>query len=172
MPLPALTIREEMPHDRETILAMHRAAFGGGAEADLVARLWSDSDALFGLVAAREDEVLGHILFSRLPIASADRVIPAAALAPLAVLPDWQQQGIGAALVRHGLMRCRELGVPAVVVLGDPAYYGRFGFQAKTAAGLRTPWSGSHLMAIELASGGLGGGRGEARYAAAFAALA
>jgi putative acetyltransferase len=171
MPLPALTIREEMPRDREAILAIHRAAFGSDAEADLVAGLWSDSCALFGLVAATEDEVVGHILFSQVPITTAERVITGAALPPLAVNPGWQRQGIGAALVRHGLMRCREHGVAAVVVLGDPAHSERFGFRVETAAGLRSPWSGPHLMAIELTPGGLGDGTGEAHYAAAFAAL-
>ena len=60
----------------------------------------------------------------------------------------------------------------AIVVLGDPAYYGRFGFRAETAAGLDTPWSGPHLMALELVPGSLGGESGIARYAAAFSALA
>jgi putative acetyltransferase len=87
------------------------------------------------------------------------------------VLPRWQRQGIGSALVRHGLALCRERGISAVVVLGDPAYYGRFGFSPALARGLKTPWSGPHLMAIELVAGSLGDGSVVAHYPAAFAAL-
>ncbi len=164
-------VREERPGDREYVRAVNEAAFGGPDEADLVRRLYDDGDALLGLVAEVEGQVVGHILFSRLPIETAQGVGSAAALAPLAVLPGWQGQGIGTALVREGLTRCRERGVAAVVVLGDPDYYGRFGFRAEMASGLQTPWSGPHLMAVELVPGGLGGGRGVARYPAAFAHL-
>jgi putative acetyltransferase len=161
-------IREESGHDRAAVRALHRAAFGGDVEADLVDRLHADGDALFGLVAERNGQIAGHILFSRLPIETRDIVIQAAALAPLAVLPEWQGQGIGAALVERGLSLCQERGIAAVVVLGDPAYYTRFGFRAETAARLQTPWSGPHLMAIELAPSSLGAEAGIASYPAAF----
>jgi putative acetyltransferase len=168
---PSLVIREERSRDREAVRAVNVAAFGGDAEADLVERLRDDGDTLFGLVAEVGGQIAGHVLFSRLPIETARGVVSAAALAPLAVLPVWQRQGIGAALVREGLTRCRERQVPAVVVLGDPAYYSRFGFRTETARRLQTPWSGPHLMAVELAPGRLAGGQGVARYPAAFADL-
>ena len=169
---PACTIRPETADDALAVREINRAAFGGEAEADLVAGLWADGDALFGLVAEAGGRVVGHILFSRLPIAmDSGAVVPAAALAPLAVVPEWQRQGIGSALVRQGLDACRERGVPAVVVLGDPAYYTRFGFRPEVARGLRTPWSGPHLMAIELTPDALGDGTGVPRYAAAFSRL-
>jgi putative acetyltransferase len=163
-------VREERPGDRESVRAVNEAAFGGPDEANLVRRLYDD-DALFGLVAEVEGQVVGHVLFSRLPIETVKGVVSAAALAPLAVLPGWQGQGIGTALVREGLTRCRERRVAAVVVLGDPGYYGRFGFRAEMASGLQTPWSGPFLMALELVPGGLHDGRGVARYPAAFAHL-
>ena len=161
-------IREEELADRDGVRAVNLAAFGGSAEVDLVARLQADGDALFGLVAVAGDRIVGHILFSRLDIDTAGGTIPAAALAPLAVLPERQGRGIGSALVRAGLAGCQKRRLPAVVVLGDPAYYRRFGFRAELARTLRAPWPGPHLMAIELVSGGLGRG-GVARYPAAFA---
>ena len=162
------TLREEQPADRDGVRAVNLAAFGGRAEADLAVALYGAGDALFGLVAEESGRIVGHILFSRLPIETAGGTILAAALAPLAVLPSRQGQGIGSALVRQGLAHCREQDVPAVVVLGDPAYYSRFGFRAETARDLRAPWSGPHLMAIELVPGGMGPGPGLARYPAAF----
>jgi putative acetyltransferase len=169
---PTFTIRDENPADRDRVRAVNQLAFDGDVEADLVRVLYAAGEVLFGLVAEADGRLVGHILFSRLPIAMATgEVIPAAALAPLAVLPDWQRQGIGSALVRQGLARCQERDVPAVVVLGDPAYYTRFGFYVETARGLQTPWSGPHLMAIELTPGCLGDGQGVAHYPAAFMAL-
>lgn len=164
-----LTVRDERPADRLAVRAVNEAAFGSPAEADLIERLRADDDARFGLVAEVEGQIAGHILFSRLPIAldNGDSLL-AVALAPLAVMPSRQRQGIGVALVRQGLDKCQEQGIPAVVVLGDPAYYGRFGFSVAAAAALRSPWSGPYLMAIELEPGGLRGGRGVARYPAAF----
>jgi putative acetyltransferase len=166
-----LQIRQEAETDRDGVRAVHLAAFHGDDEADLVDRLHADGDALFGLVAAEAGRIVGHIFFSPLGIATASGTIPAAALAPLAVLPQRQRRGIGTALVRRGLALCRERGVPAVVVLGDPAFYHRFGFRAETARQLDAPWSGPHLMAIELVPGGLGDVPGMACYAAAFGSL-
>jgi putative acetyltransferase len=168
---PDWTIRGETASDRAAVLAVNAAAFGGEAEAELVARLWDDGDALFGFVAEAAGRVVGHVLFSQLPIAAGQGIIPAAALAPLAVLPAWQRRGIGAALVRRGLATCRERGIAAVVVLGDPAYYERFGFRAETARGLETPWSGPHLMALEVTAGAMAMGSGMASYPPAFAAV-
>lgn len=166
---PNWRIRPESPADHAAVRVVNQQAFGADAEAILVDALRDEGDALFALVAEAEGEIVGHILFSRLPIAMAngDEVV-AAALAPLAVMPAWQRRGIGSALAREGLVRCRELGLPAVVVLGDPAYYTRFGFRPELARGLASPWSGPHLMALELTPGGLAGGRGVPRYADAF----
>lgn len=173
MTAPPITfsIRDESPQDSAAVRAVHLAAFAGVAEADLVARLYADGDVLCGLVAEQQSVIIGHILFSRLPVETSMGEVIAAALAPLAVLPEHQRQGIGSALVRRGLELCQQRGVPAVVVLGDPDYYGRFGFRAELARGLQTPWSGPYLMAIVLSAAGEGMRSGIARYPAAFTAL-
>jgi putative acetyltransferase len=166
-----LIIRPEALADRAAVRGVNCAAFGGNTEADLVERLHAGGDVLCGLVAEIAGRVVGHILFSRLPIVLERGIVTAAALAPLAVLPERQRQGIGTALVHHGLALCHERGVPAVIVLGDPVYYGRFGFSVDLAGDIQTPWSGPHLMVIELVPGSLGDGRGAARYPPAFADL-
>jgi putative acetyltransferase len=118
-------------------------------------------------VAARE-VIVGHILFSHLPVHTSDgAIVPAAALAPMAVLPAYQRSGVGSALVRAGLQACADGGAQAVIVLGHPEYYPRFGFSAEAARGLRAPFSGPAFMALELAPGALPAD-GEVRYARAF----
>ncbi len=159
-----ITIREEAQEDRPAIREINELAFGTPEEVELVDRLRSDGLVLASLVACDGGEVVGHILFSELPIETAGRRIRGAALAPMAVRPDRQRQGLGSALVRRGLEACRALGVEAVVVLGHPAYYPRFGFSAETARHLEAPFSGPAFMALELTPGVLDGVSGRVRY--------
>lgn len=161
-------IREETPEDRPAIREVNEMAFGTPEEAALVDRLRADGLVLVSLVACDGGAVVGHILFSELPIETAGRRVRGAALAPMAVRPDRQRQGLGSALVRRGLEACRALGVEAVVVLGHPAYYPRFGFSAETARHLEAPVSGPAFMALELTPGVLGGGAGRVGYPPAF----
>ena len=132
-------IRHARPADHAAIDAVVAAAFGRADEAALVRRLRADEDAMFELVADESGEILGHILFSRL---WADRLELYAALAPLAVRPDRQAQSLGGQLVRAGLETAREFGCHGVLVLGDPAYYGRFGFSADAARDVSAPYRG------------------------------
>src|SRR4051812_49361695 len=116
------------------------------------------------LVAEQAGAVVGHLLFSRLPIETSSGTVEALALAPMAVLPGHQRQGIGSQLIRDGLAVCRERGHRIVVVLGHAGYYPRFGFAAALAERLRSPFPGPHFMALELVPGALAGVEGEVRY--------
>jgi putative acetyltransferase len=166
---PDLELREETPADHEAIRTVNRLAFGGGDEAHLVDRLRDAGDVIVSIVALEQGAVVGHVLFSRLGLDCDDgAVIRTAALAPVAVPPDRQRRGIGAALISHGLALCRARGVQAVIVLGHPHYYPRFGFSADRAKSLRAPFSGDAFMALELAPGVLAGRSARVRYARAF----
>jgi putative acetyltransferase len=134
-----VAIRYAKAADHDAISGVVTAAFGRPDEARLVEQLRADEDVLFELVAEEDGEIVGHIAFSRL---WADRFDLYGALAPLAVHPDRHRQGLGAKLVRSGLECAREFGCFGVLVLGDPAYYGRFGFAAETAADIKAPFSG------------------------------
>lgn len=164
-----VTIGPEAPSDWDGIRAVHIAAFGGTAEADLVGALRAQGDLLLSLVA-RTDDLAGHIAFSPLAIPETPSV-RACALAPLAVLPSHQGQGIGSALVEDGLQRLADEGMDLVLVLGDPEYYSGFGFSPEAAENLRTPYDGPHLQALALTERGAEA-RGPVAYARAFAELA
>ena len=120
------------------------------------------------LVAIEDGQVVGHILFSEMTIDTEGGPVRAASLAPLAVRPDRQRQGIGSALVERGLQACRCRGHTIVIVLGHPEYYPRFGFSAERARNLRGPFAGEAWMALELTPGALEGISGTVRYAKAF----
>jgi putative acetyltransferase len=132
-------IRPARAGDHATIDEVLRAAFGRGDEADLVTRLRADDDVLFELVAVEDGHVVGHILMSRLWV---DSAVLYAALAPLSVRPDRQRTGLGAALISASLDFARDVGCHGVLVLGDPAYYGRFGFSAEHARSVDSPYRG------------------------------
>ncbi|MEV0585638.1 N-acetyltransferase [Nonomuraea sp. NPDC050310] len=135
-------IRDERPEDRAAVWQVEADAFGRTAEADLVGRLADDT--AFSLVAELDGRIVGHVLFTWLPVG--DR--RALALAPLAVQPGVQGRGVGGALVRAGLARAEALGVPGVVVLGDPGYYGRFGFTADHRITQAYGWPAEAFQAI------------------------
>ena len=160
-----MIIRPEAPSDRAAIRSLVIAAFGGVAEADLVERLRGDGDLVLSLVAEAEGGILGHALLSRM--AAPFRAL---GLAPVAVRPEAQGAGIGGRLIRTALAQAERDGWRAVFVLGDPAYYGRFGFDAALAAGFASAYSGPHLMARAL-GGPLPARAGRIDYAPAFAAL-
>ena len=163
-----MLIRPESVEDGDAIRHVHRVAFGGSAEATLVDRLRNDGLVVVSLAAVEANQIVGHILFSRLPIHTSTVVISAVALAPMGVIPDRQRQGIGSALVREGLRECRAAGERIVIVLGHPEYYPRFGFSSALASRLRSPFSRNAFMARELESGALAGVSGEVRYPPAF----
>jgi putative acetyltransferase len=144
-------IRYASAADHPAIAEIVEHAFGQPDEAQLVDRLRQAGDVLFEMVSETEGRLDGHVLFSRL---WADRAEMFAALAPLAVRPERQRAGIGAALVRAGLDSAREYGAHGVLVLGQPAYYRRFGFAADTAAKVAAPFSGNPaFMALALEPG-------------------
>jgi putative acetyltransferase len=159
-----LLIRPEAPADHDAIRKVNRLAFGQKDEAKLVDALRDGGYARLSLVAEDEDRIIGHILFSDLPIHMPDGVVDGLALAPMAVIPSHQRQGIGTALVRRGLRLCKEQGHKIVMVVGHIGYYPRFGFSAKLAEPLACPYSGPALMALELLPGALNGVVGELRY--------
>jgi putative acetyltransferase len=162
-------IRPECPADHEAIRRIHRLAFGQDDEAVLVDALRAGGHARLSLVADVDGDVVGHILFSDLPIHTDRGIVPALALAPMAVRPDHQKRGIGSALIRAGLAECRANGHRIVVVLGHAEYYPRFGFSAKLAESLKSPFTGKESwMALELVPGALNDVAGEVEYAPPF----
>lgn len=163
--------RLETPADCTAIDRVQQAAFGREDEAALVDQLRASGDARLSLVAELDGTLVGHVLYSRLTIVEGDRQIEALALAPLAVLPEQQRRGIGTELVRRSLSHCRDEGHAIVLVLGNPAYYERFGFRADAARHLQSPYAGEHFQGLELQPGALQRATGEVRYAAPFSAL-
>ncbi|MBV9646946.1 MAG: N-acetyltransferase [Candidatus Eremiobacteraeota bacterium] len=163
-------IREETPADILGITAAHNAAFGRSNEAVLVEQLRKEGVIAASFVAVEQGRVVGNVVFSQLSMFSSGDAISAVALAPVAVLPDYQLRGIGSGLIRSGLALCKLRGYDAVLVLGSFRYYGRFGFSPNLARNVHSPYSdlGDHWMALELRSGSLSGRSLEATYPAAF----
>lgn len=163
------TIRPERPGDEPGIRAVHLACFPGPAEADLVDALRAAGRLTFSLVAEVDGTIVGHVAFSPVTASGAPNGI---GMAPVAVASSHRRQGIAAELIRAGLDACRSAGFTWAVVLGNPAYYGRFGFQAATGFGLSDEYGGGPaFQAMELWPGGVPVGAGLVRYAPEFAAF-
>ena len=164
-----LFVRPAEPRDASAIRAVHSAAFPTAAEADLVERLDRDADSVVSLVAAREGEIVGHLLLSRMAVAGDGRRYRALGLGPVAVLPQFQRCGIGSSLIAGGLGIARATGEDYVFVLGEPHFYTRFGFAVETAAPFASPYAGPYLLALRFGDGAPPT-QGSAAYAAAFSA--
>lgn len=165
-----LTIRPECLDDEAAIHAVHVACFPGPAEAELVDALRAAGRLTFSFVAEVDGQIVGHVAFSPVTATGAANGV---GLAPVAVVSAHRKQGIADALIRAGLDACRDAGWTWAVVLGNPAYYGRFGFGAATGFGLSDEYGGGPaFQAMELLSGGVPTGAGLVRYAPEFAAFA
>jgi putative acetyltransferase len=134
-----MIIRPETPEDLGRIRQLNELAFGRPLEANLVDRLRQTCPDSVSLVAEAES-VIGHVFFSPVVVESGNRRVVGMGLAPMAVLPARQQQGIGSELVRRGLAILGERGCPFVVVVGHATYYPRFGFEPASRRGLRSQW--------------------------------
>ena len=169
-----IAIRPATGGDVAAIDALLRRSFPAADEALLVQRLCVDGDMVLTLIADDEEsgELAGMAAFSRMRVEAGGRVIPAVALAPVAVGATHRRQGVAEALIQAGLDHLGDAGAAVCFVLGDPAYYGRFGFSAEHARGFQSPYAGDYFMAVPLQGGKLAcGARGTAEHAAAFAML-
>lgn len=162
--------RPEAPADADAIRSLLEQAFETSAEADLVERLRRDGDLVLEMVAVdSEHGMVGHISFPRLRVEHMGSELPAVGLAPLAVAERCRRQGIGADLVSAGLDNLAIRRETLLFVVGDPAYYMRFGFAAETAQPFACAYAGPHFMALRLADSAPRAGA--VRYPAAFDAL-
>ncbi|AZO78796.1 MULTISPECIES: N-acetyltransferase [unclassified Bosea (in: a-proteobacteria)] len=161
-------IRAAKPADAQAIVALNRAAFDGEDEVGIIERLRSDGLVAVELVAEQGGAISGHILLSWLPTMMDGRAVKALALAPMAVRPGLQKQGIGGRLIAAALDGAKAAGAEAVIVLGHPDYYPRFGFSAALARNLASPFSGEAFIALELVPGALAGQHGSVSYPSAF----
>jgi len=152
-------VRKERDADIEAIRAVNDAAFKQPGEGMLVDALRANGGVMLSLVAQEDGPagaIVGHILFSPVTVEAESGRFGAAGLAPLAVLPDKQSQGIGSRLVRDGLDLVRRKGVPGCVLLGSPKYYSRFGFDRASRIGLywkTQPTETEHFLMVELTPG-------------------
>jgi putative acetyltransferase len=161
-----MMIRPERPEDASPVRRVNELAFGQPVEADLVERLRQTCTNSLSLVA-EDATMVGHILFTPVVVESAARRVLGMGLAPMAVVPDRQRQGIGSQLVRRGLDILRERGRPFVVVVGHPAYYPRFGFEPASRHGLASQWEGvpdAAFMVLILDVHAMAGVSGVAKY--------
>ena len=163
-----LIVRPETGEDSDAIRAVHLAAFPTPAEADLVARLVDSFDSEISLVAEQAGEIVGHIMLSRMTVSGDGRAYRALGLGPVGVMPGMPSGGVGSELVRASLAIAGALGEDVVFVLGEPDYYGRFGFSAEAAAPFESPYSGPYLMAQWLRRDVDPPAAGSAAYAPAF----
>lgn len=146
-----MIIRRESAADRPEILALVEAAFPEPVEAKLLRELFASREYLpkLSLVAEGDrDEILGYVITTRAWIGRSGSL----GLGPIAVLPEYQRQGVGSALMKASIAAANELGESTLVLLGSTEYYPRFGFVPADSMGIASPdpsW-GSHFMALAL----------------------
>ena len=167
-----MIIRVEKENDQAAVHAVNVSAFATSSEADLVDTLRRQARPIVSLVAEENSEVVGHIMFSPVSL-SGNPDLKMMGLGPMAIAPEYQRGGIGSALVRSGLRQCRQLGFVAVVVLGHPDYYPRFGFLPSSRFNIDSEYEvpPEVFLAMELQPGVLSGTTGRVKYHAAFSNL-
>jgi putative acetyltransferase len=163
-----VTLRMEQPSDAPQIRDLIEASFPGLGEALLVDRLRSDGGLVLSLVAEDGGVVVGYISFARITIEGGETPFGAVALAPLAVYSDYQSQGVATQLVREGHACLAFLGETLCVVVGEPQYYGRFGYSNRRVAGFESEYQSAYFMGLSF---GAAPWEGRLVYPSAFGAL-
>jgi putative acetyltransferase len=162
-------IRDEEPNDYQAVHTVNSSAFETPAEANLVDALRNEAHPIISLVADDDGLIVGHIMFSPVSL-SGHPELNIMGLGPMAITPDRQRKGIGSALVRLGLGRCKQLGFGAAIVLGHPWYYPRFGFSPSAGYAISCEYDvpSDVFMVMELQPGYLRGASGIIKYHPAF----
>jgi putative acetyltransferase len=165
-----IEIQEERPGDIAAIHDVNRRAFGQDQEANIVDALRSNGGSLLSLVASLNGRVVGHIMYSPITL----RDVTAAALGPMAVLPEYQRQGIGSKLVETGNEKLKAAGYPFIIVVGHPDYYPRFGFTPASTHGITCEWElpDNVFMLLVLDEPNMQGVSGLAKYRDEFSTVA
>lgn len=169
-------VRVEQEKDILAIKEVNDLAFGQGNEARLIEAIRNSEFFVpdLSLVAETDKhEIIGHILFSVITIETENGSVRSLALAPLAVTPKYQNQGVGSSLVREGLRRSKELGFTSVIVLGHAEYYPKFGFTAASDKGIKSPFEvpDEAFMIYELRPGALNHVQGTVNYPESFSVV-
>ncbi|MCK4993914.1 MAG: N-acetyltransferase [Candidatus Omnitrophica bacterium] len=166
-----IIVRQEKKEDIEAVRQINLKAFARPQEADIVDKLRDNCQDCLSLVAEVDGNIAGHILFSPAIIEADSGVIKGMGLAPMAVLPAYQKQGIGSALVQDGLEKLKQVNCSFVIVLGHSEYYPKFGFKAASSYGIKCEWEvpDEAFMAIVLDELKMQGVSGVAKYRPEFA---
>jgi putative acetyltransferase len=162
----SILVRHEQADDKTAVARLNDAAFGQPDESRIVDAIRLAGHSTISLVATDGPTIVGHILFTPVDLEAPGPAIPVMALGPMSVLPTVQRRGVGSKLVEEGLGECKQLGYQAVVVVGHPAFYPRFGFRPASSYGIRCDYRvpDDVFMAIELVPGSLNGRSGRVRY--------
>jgi putative acetyltransferase len=169
-----ILLRGERETDFKDIYEINTRAFGGDSEAKLINELRKTRSYIKGLsiVAVWEEKVIGHAMLTHAYVVNQGRRFNCLALGPMAVLPEYQRRGYGTKLVEEGILRAKECGFKAVIVLGHTNFYPRFGFIPASAKKIRSRFSNDDsFMVLELIPNALKGITGLAEYAKEFKAL-
>ena len=137
-----IEVRHEQPQDVDAVRALNQIAFGQASEASIVDAIRAVCSDLISLVAVDEGQIVGHIFFSPVSVSGESGTVQGMGLGPMAILPEFQRQGIGSTLVQAGIDAVKEKGAPFIVVVGHPEYYPRFGFSPASRHGLAPQWDG------------------------------
>lgn len=172
-----IIIRQANAADYAAVFALTTLAFKQENEAKLVDALRKNPTAFvpeLSLVAFHDTELIGHVLFTRINICDTNENLhPSLALAPISVMPHYQQRGVGKLLIKSGIEIAKYLKFKSIIVLGETAYYAKFGFRAAAEWGVYPPFDvpSQYFMALELEKGGLDKSQGTVIYAPEFADL-
>ena len=160
-----MVIREERSTDFSSVHRVHEIAFDSSDEPFLVELLRSQGKAVISLVAEKAGVIVGHVMFSQVTIEPMNPQWNVVGLAPVGVLPHYRRLGIGSQLIRRGLALCKDACYAAVVVLGNPTYYSRFGFLRAKDLGLQNEYGETDaFMVLEFSPGVLKDFTGMVKY--------